>query len=173
MKKISTRELAFLAICVILGLFAKRIVSPLTNSLTDFFRIPGGSAAVGFSLAFLVIGKRIAAAPFSASMMAFVQSVLALALGFSGYQGALALITYTLPGVVIDLTAYCMKKYDLVFCFLSCVLACLASALASNLLVFHLQGIALLLWLLLATFSGAIGGYLAQLISSRLVKIIQ
>ena len=48
MKKATLRDLVFLAICVALSLVAKRIISPVTNGLTDFFRIPGGSAAAGF-----------------------------------------------------------------------------------------------------------------------------
>ena len=168
MKKATTHDLVFMAICVALGLLAKRIVSPATNVLTDFFRIPGGSAAVGFSLAFLIIGKRIAPLPGAASLMGFVQSLLALALGMSGYQGWLAVITYTLPGVVIDLVYRFLKEREKLFCFVAGILSCLTAAALSNLLVFHLQGISAVLWLLLAALSGALGGYLAELISRRL-----
>ena len=101
-KRISARELAVMAICLTLGLLAKRIISPLTNTLTDFFRIPGGSATVGFSLAFLVVGKHMSHVPCAATMMGFVQSLLALALGMSGYPGMLAVFSYTFPGIVID-----------------------------------------------------------------------
>ena len=80
MKKATLRDLAFLAICVALSLVVKRIISPVTNGLTDFFRIPGGSTAAGFSLAFLIIGKRIAPFPFAATVMSLVQALLALAL---------------------------------------------------------------------------------------------
>ena len=46
------RHLAFLAICVALSLVTKRIISPVTNLLTDMIRIPGGGAATAFSLMF-------------------------------------------------------------------------------------------------------------------------
>ena len=173
MKRINARELAVMAICLTLGLLAKRIVSPLTNSLTDFFRIPGGSAAVGISLAFLVVGRRMTNVPCAATMMGFVQSFLALALGMSGYQGILAVLSYTLPGIVIDLTAYSVKQRGMLYCFTACILGAVASALMSNFIAFHLKGLSLLLWLLLAALSGALGGYIAGLVSARLSKIIK
>ena len=171
-KRISARELAVMAICLTLGLLAKRIISPLTNTLTDFFRIPGGSAAVGFSLAFLVVGKHMSHVPCAATMMGFVQSLLALALGMSGYQGMLAVFSYTFPGIVIDVTAYFIKQRGTLYCFVSCILGSVVSALISNMIAFHLKGISLVLWLLLSALSGALGGYIAGLVSTRLSKII-
>ena len=84
MKKATIRDLAFMAICVALSLVTKRVVSPLTNGLTDFFRIPGGSTAIGFSLAFLIVGKRLVSVPFAGTLMSTAQALLALDFGFSG-----------------------------------------------------------------------------------------
>ncbi len=173
MKKLSARQITLMAFCLLLGLCAKKIVSPVTNVLTDFFRIPGGSAAVGFSLAFLVIGRELVPVMGAGTAMGFVQALLAIALGFSGYQGPLALVTYTLPGLVIDLTAWGMKKRGLLYFILVSVLACQASALMSNLLVFHLSGVALLLWQLVAACSGVVGGACAHILYGRMAKIIK
>ena len=38
----------------------------------------------------------------------------------------------------------------------------------SNLLVFHLRGLSLVLWLLLAAVSGVFGGWLAHLVLQRI-----
>ncbi len=172
MKRLTTRQLVLMAFCVVLGLLIKRIISPVTNVLTDFFRIPGGSAAVGFSLAFLLIGREAAPVFGSATLMGFLQSLLALALGFSGYQGVFAVLTYTLPGLIIDCSALLMKRRDLPYFLCVSVLSCLASAALSDALVFHLAGIALLLWLLLAACSGVVGGLCAQLLYARVQKIL-
>jgi len=169
--KVTTRQLVFMALCLAFGLFAKSIVSPVTNAVTDFFRIPGGSAAMGFSLAFLIIGKQIAPLPWAASAMGFVQSLLALGLGMSSYQGAFVLITYTLPGIVVDLVYPVFRNQRSYFCFFSGILSCLSGAFASNVLVFHLRGLPFILWLLLGALSGAVGGYCAYLISERLYVI--
>ncbi len=171
MKKATVRDLAFMAICVALSLVGKRIISPVTNGLTDFFRIPGGSTAAGFSLAFLIIGKCVAPVPFAATMMSIVQFALAMALGFSGHQGMLAVFSYVIPGLLIDLLAFVMDRDHPMYCFLAGILSCVASAVISTMLVFHLSGLSLLLWLLLAALSGAVGGLLAKLVSARLRRI--
>ena len=162
-----------MALCLALGLLSKRIVSPLTNLLTDFFRIPGGSAAVGISLGFLIIGKQMVRLPCAGTLMGFVQSLLAIALGFSSYQGLLAVITYTLPGVTMDLTALAIRRGGALQCIVSCVLSCVVSALMSNWLVFHLRGLSLLLWLLLAALSGLMGGWCASMVSEKLKHAIR
>lgn len=167
MQRIKTRDLAVMALVLVLGLFSKRIVSPVTGLLTDFFRIPGGSAAVGFSMAFLLIGRQMVSLPFAGTLMGLAQAGLALALGMSGYQGALALITYSLPGLVLDL-ASCLPLGGLPGRVLACALACLTSAGLSDALVFHLRGPSLVLWLLLAVLSGILGGWLAHLVLKRL-----
>ena len=82
-------------------------VRPLTAR--DY--IPGGSTAAGFSLAFLIIGKRFAPFPFAATVMSLVQALLALALGFSGYQGALAIFSYVAPGLLIDGLSLILKQW--------------------------------------------------------------
>ena len=173
MNKISPRDLAVMAICLVLGLFSKRIISPLTNTLTDFFRIPGGSAAVGLSMAFLIVGKQMTGAACAGTLMGFVQSLLAIALGMSGYQGIMAVFSYMLPGVIIDLLAWKMRRQDLFFCFSASILSCMTSAVVSSLLVFHLRGASLMLWLLLAGVSGMIGGYCAHMVSGRLRVLLK
>ena len=61
---------------------------PFTAILTDFVRIPGGSLATGFALAFLVIGVSLVPVRGAGTLMGFVQGAMALFLGMSGYQGA-------------------------------------------------------------------------------------
>ena len=51
--KLLTGALIFLALCCDLGLFAKRIIAPAANLLTDSLHIPGG-IGTSFSLMFLV-----------------------------------------------------------------------------------------------------------------------
>jgi len=173
MKRLSVRQLTMLTFCLLLGLVAKRIVSPLLNVLTDFFRIPGGSAAVGFSLAFLVIGRELVPVFGAATAMGFIQSLLAIALGMSGYQGVLAVFSYTLPGLIIDVTALLMKGRGLPYFLCASILGCLSSSVLSNILIFHLSGIALALWLLMAACSGVVGGWCAYLLFGKVEKIIK
>ena len=170
-QKIPLSHLTFLAICVALSLVTKRLISPITNILTDFLRIPGGGAATAFSLMFLVIGTSKLQWRGATTAAGFVQSLIALSLGMSAYQGAYAILTYTLPGVVIDLFRWLYPRRDKFYFSLSCAAANTAGAFLTNLLVFRLEGIAFLLWMLIACVIGLFGGFLGALFFHRLEKI--
>ena len=170
-EKLPLRQLTFLAICVALSLVTKRVISPITNLLTDFLRIPGGGAATAFSLMFLAIGTSKMHWSWATSAAGFVQSLIALSLGMSAYQGAYAILTYTLPGVVIDLFRKLYPHRNKTFFFLSCAAANTAGALLTNLLVFRLEGVAFALWMLIACVIGLMGGLLGELLFRMINKI--
>lgn len=165
------RHLVFLAICLALSLVTKRLISPITNLLTDFIRIPGGGAAAAFSLMFLAVGTAGLPWRWGTTAAGFVQSLLALALGMSAYQGAYALICYTLPGFVMDIIRQCCPQRNKTYFALCCGAANTAGALLSNMLVFHLAGIAFALWLLVACTLGVFAGLLGEALYSRLSRI--
>ncbi len=170
-QKVSTGQLCFLAICIALSLGTKRVISPITNLLTDFIRIPGGGAATAFSLMFLVVATGAMPWPLATAAAGFVQSLLALSMGMSAYQGVFAVLTYTLPGVVIDLFRKCYPRRDKAYFSLSCGAANTAGALLTNLLVFHLEGIPFLLWMLVACSMGMLCGLLGEVLYRRLLQI--
>ncbi len=169
--KVPLCHLAFLGICVAFSLVTKRVISPITNLLTDFLRIPGGSAATAFSLLFLVVGTSRLKWSWATTATSFVQSLIALGIGMSTYQGAFALVSYALPGLVIDLFRKFYPHRNMAFFTLSCAAANTAGALFSNLLTFRLEGAALLLWLLIGCVFGLFFGFLGGLVFNRLEKI--
>ena len=170
-QKIPLRHLIFLAICVALSLVTKRVISPITNLLTDFLRIPGGGAATAFSLMFLVVGTSSLRWSWATAAAGLVQSLIALSMGMSAYQGAFALLTYTLPGVVIDLFRRIYPRRDKSYFVLSCASANTAGALLTNVLVFRLEGIAFLLWMLIACAVGMFGGLLGEMLFRRIMRV--
>ena len=170
-QKISLSHLTFLAICIALSLVTKRVISPITNVLTDFIRIPGGGAATAFSLMFLAVATGGMRWCWATTAAGFVQSLIALGLGMSAYQGAFAIATYTLPGVVIDLFRRFYPHRDKPYFSLSCGAANTAGALLTNLLVFRLKGVAFLLWMLIACTLGLLGGLLGEMLYRRLLRI--
>lgn len=172
-QKVHLRHLALLAICVALSLVTKPVISPITSLLTDFIRIPGGGAATAFSLMFLAVGTGSLRWRWATTAAGFVQGLIALALGMSAYQGAYALLTYTVPGLVIDLVRLIYPKRNVVYFSVACAAANTAGALLTSLLVFRLEGIAFLLWMLVACSIGMLGGMLGGLIYGRLEKISQ
>lgn len=164
MKKLSLRRLVFMALCCDLGIFAKKLIVPAANLLTDFLHIPGG-IGTGFSLMFVVVAAVIVPLPGAATLMGLVQSGIALCMGTVGSMGALAPVGYILPAAAIDLVLLVARRTGLgrtESIVLANTAASAVACLAANLIVFRLRGIVLALYLCVALSSGAVCGILAN-----------
>ena len=173
MKTFRLRTLIFLALCCDLGLFSKRLISPAANLITGFLHIPGG-IGTSLSLMFLVIAAVMVERFGCAVIMGAVQSVLALAFGMVGSMGALAPIGYIVPGLVIDILLAVTRKSPLSRrdrMVLANAAAAPCAALTANLIVFHLHGVVLLLYLCVSATSGAIFGLAGAGIVRRLTPV--
>lgn len=162
MKKWNLRQLLFLMLCCDIGLFSKRLLSPVTILITDALRIPDGMST-GFSLMFLVVAAALVPGFGCAALMGAVQSMLAFALGMVGAMGALAPISYILPGLVIDLVLLLTRRTGVPVgggMVAANALGSITACAAANVLVMHLPG--KLLWLYLGTagLSGMLFGLL-------------
>lgn len=172
--KMTLTKLVFMALCCDLGLFSKKLIAPMTNVITDFLHIPGG-IATSFSLMFVVVGASLCEVFGTATLMSVVQAFLALALGKTGSMGLLAPIGYIVPGCFIDLCFFILSKFklhELEQFVITNALAGISAAFTANLLVFHLRGVSLCLYLALAFTSGAIMGTLGHVIVKRVKKVI-
>ncbi len=163
MKHKKLQQLLFWALCCDLGLFAKKLIAPAANLITDALHIPGG-IGTSFSLLFLVIGGCVVPHFGSGTLMGLVQSVLAVLFGMTGSMGILAPIGYIIPGLIIDIVLWVGRKNRLekqVACCLANMLSSAAAALTANIIVFRLRGIILALYVTVSLFSGAVSGLAA------------
>jgi len=174
MKTFNLKTLIFLTLCCDLGLFAKRLISPAANIITDSLHIPGG-IGTGFSLLFLVVAVLLVPRFGCATLMAVVQSAIALSLGMVGSMGALSPVGYIVPGLVMDLLAWATRKVPLPLterAVLLNVAAAVSAALTANLIVFRLWGVVLVLYVCVAAVSGVVCGVLAAKLARRLTLVI-
>ena len=170
MKRFSLRNLLFLTLCCDLGLFSKRLIAPAANILTDFLRIPGG-IGTSFSLMFLVVAAELVPIFGCATLMSIIQSMIALSLGMVGSMGILSPIGYIVPGIVIDLIFLLSRKTGLgtdLTLTLANMLGAASASLTANFIVFHLPGIPLALYIVVALASGAVCGSFAGVLVKRL-----
>ena len=170
MKHFSLRNLLFLTLCCDLGLFSKRLIAPAANILTDFLRIPGG-IGTSFSLMFLVVAAELVPIFGCATLMSIIQSMIALSLGMVGSMGILSPIGYIVPGIVIDLIFLLSRKTGLgtdLTLTIANMLGAASASLAANLIVFHLPGVPLALYIVVALASGAVCGSFAGVLVKRL-----
>ena len=170
MKRLTLRELLFLALCCDLGLVSKRLIAPAANAVTGLLRIPVG-IGTGFSLLFLTVACELVPRFGCGAAMGFVQSMIALMTGRVGSMGALSPVGYTVPGLVIDLVLLLGRRFGLDRrdrLVLSGMAGSAAAALAANLIVFHLRGVPLALYVLVAATTGALCG----LPACRIVRLV-
>lgn len=83
MKLSKLSKMNFMALCFIIGLFCKNLISPLTNVITDALHISGG-VSTGFAIMFIVIATELVQEKKSATIMSSAQGLLALMLGGVG-----------------------------------------------------------------------------------------
>jgi len=173
MKQTKLNMLIFMALCCTLGLFVKKLVNPLANVITEALHIPGG-ISTGFSIMFLVVAAEVVMMKRSGMMMGAVQGFLALALGRIGSMGILAPLGYIVPGITIDIV-YSLQKYLKLSrterMVLANGLAAVMASVTANVLVFHLRGPVLWLYLCVSLTSGSIYGYIGSLIAVRLYPV--
>lgn len=175
MKKYTVREYIFMALCCDLGLFSKRIITPFTNIITDSLHIPGG-VGTSFSLMFIVIAACVFDKFGCATIMSFVQSVIALSLGMVGSMGALSPIGYIMPGIAIDSVLLFCKKTGIptdLSLAMANSLAAVCASLTANIIVFHLHGWPLYLYLTVAATTGAICGVFSNEIVRRILPVLR
>ena len=174
MKKVKLRHLVFWALCCTMGMFSKRLIAPVANLLTDFLHIPGG-IGTSFSLMFLIVAAQLVPYRRSCTIMSIVQSGLALGLGMVGSMGALSPIGYIVPGIAMDLVLWMAAKGKVTgeTAFVAAnMTGAVCAALTANGIIFRLWGLPLLLYLCVATTSGAIFGMLGSVLVKKLKHIM-
>jgi len=162
-----------IAMMAALGIAVKVIVTPLAHLLTGPLFIPGGVAAGGFYMLFLVLALSITRKQGTALIAALVQAVLVTATGTLGSHGAASLLTYTLPGLAVEAVWLLSgrEKGGSVCCFVAGIAANIAGSYAVNLLIFRLPTVPLLLSLAVAALSGGLGGWAAYGLSRQIQRL--
>jgi hypothetical protein len=160
--RFSIRSLILIAAMASLGLAVKPIVVPLVHLISTPLMIPGGALAGGFYMMWLVMATGLTRQRGSATLTGLVQAILVLITGVPGSHGVLSMLTYTLPGLIIDLFLLLIRRQidHRFIAFMACLLANLTGTALTNIIFFSLPAVPLALSLLVAAFSGGLGGLL-------------
>ena len=154
------RKLLFWALCCACGFFGKTLISPVTNLLSDIIHIPGGFGTA-FSLMFLVVAAECVPKFGCCALMGLVQGLLAIATGRIGSMGILSPLGYILPGMAIDLVLLLSRRINLGRIWRAALangLAAVTASLTANLIVFRLNGKALIAYLGTSMLCGLVCG---------------
>ena len=161
-------DLVVIALTAALGVAIKPIIVPLVHIVTGPLYIPGGAAAGGFYMLWIVLGLGITGKPGTGTLIGLVQGLLVIITGVYGTHGAVSIMTYTLPGMLVDAGAILLGRGFISSAgfFILGLLANVSGTLLSSMIFFRLPLIPLLLSLSAASLSGGLGG----LIAYKLIK---
>ena len=171
LKKISTFDAVFITLMAACGLALKPIVGPLFKLIGSAIFIPSGSIAGAVYMIWPMLALLTVRQTGAATIVGLIQGIIVLVTGIFGSHGILSLITYTIPGIIIDIT------YLLIHRITSRWIMCLPTAMGNvsgtiiiSIIFMHLPLIPLLIGLLFAFIFGAIGGYLSLTIFRWLIQ---
>ena len=168
----SVRDLVLIAAMAALGVAIKPIVVPLAHLVSTPLMIPGGALAGGLYMMWIVMAFGLTGKRGAATLAGLVQAILVMISGVSGSHGVLSLVSYTMPGLMIDLVFLLLHKKieSLPLAVLAGVVSNLTGTFCVNLIFFSLPLIPLLLSLAVAAFSGGIGGVISWMLLQLLEK---
>ncbi len=163
MDRFSVYELILIAVLAALGIATKPIIVPLAHLISGPLFIPGGALAGGLYMLWLVIGFGLTQKYGTATLIGLVQAFMIMGAGIIGSHGILSLISYTLPGIAVDVTLYITghRICCLPCAFLAGMMANLGGTVSVNFIFFRLPWIPLMLSLCVSALSGGLGGILA------------
>ncbi|MEA4960985.1 ECF transporter S component [Lutispora sp.] len=170
LKRFSMFDLAVISLTAALGVGIKPIIVPLVHIITGPLYIPGGAAAGGFYMLWIVFGLGMTKKIGTGTLIGLVQALLVMITGVYGTHGAISIITYTVPGLLADMAAKLLKDKFMspAGFFILGLLANVSGTFLSSVMFFRLPMIPMLLSLSAASLSGGLGG----LIAFRIIKAI-
>lgn len=162
-----------IAMMASLGIAIKVIVVPLAQIITGPLLIPGGVVAGGFYMLFLLLAESITGKRGAALLVALVQAIIVTVTGSMGSHGAVSLLTYTLPGLAVDVLYFVIrhKACCATCCFVGGVVANIVGSFAVNIAIFNLSTVPMLLSLCVAALSGGLGGLVANSVAVNIRKL--
>lgn len=173
LKRFSMFDLVIISLTAALGVGIKPIIVPLVHIITGPLYIPGGAAAGGFYMLWIVLGLGITGKVGTSTMIGLIQALLVIITGVYGSHGAISIITYTLPGFLVDIAAKLMgdKLLSPAGFFTLGLLANISGTFLSSIVFFRLPLIPMLLALSTASLSGGLGGLIAYRIIKELSRV--
>jgi len=173
--KFSIYHLMIITLLAALGIAVKIPLQPLAQMITGPLFVPGGAMAGGIYMMFLVLAVSITGKVGAALLCGFVQAILVMITGLGGHHGAMTIVTYTMPGLAIDLLMLISRHRGCcrICCFFGSMVANVTGTLLVGFAFFAIPPIPLLLMLCSAALSGGLGGILAWSITKQLKKVVK
>ena len=166
----TTRDLIVIAGLAGIGLAIKPLISPLSKMITSPLMIPGGSFTGGLYMLWMVLAVLIVDKFGTGIVYGLLQALVIMVIGIRGNQGLLSLVSYTFPGLLVDLVYLAIPHPERIWGqMLLCALANMAGALIVAIFVFHHPLPFILIIEGMSMVSGIIGGWISWTIYKTII----
>lgn len=170
--RFTVRDMIIISAMAALGIAVKPVVVPIAHIISTPLMIPSGALAGGLYMMWLVVAYGLTGRRGTATLTGFIQAIIVIITGVVGSHGIMSLISYTLPGVAVDLGMLILRHgIDNAPCALIAgLLANVTGTACVNVIFFNLPAIPLMLSLATAAFSGSVGGLLSWALLKALTR---
>jgi ABC-type thiamin/hydroxymethylpyrimidine transport system permease subunit len=170
--KIATIDLVLIALFASLGMASKTIIRPIIGPLAESVVIPGGGIVGGLYMMWPVMAYGLIRKPGAATATSLVQALIASLLPYGNF-GLFTFPIYLAPGLAID--GFFLLSRHKACCAACCVAATAIANVVGTImvgyLILHLVLATMSFLVVLAAISGCIGGFIANIILLRVVKL--
>lgn len=169
--RFSTKDLILIALMAAIGIAIKPLVKTLTHVISTPLGIPGGTIGGGFYMMWLSLIAAIVPRFGSATLTGLIQGLVVLMTGWFGSHGAASIITYALPGLIIDDIAVLYRRSNKIDGqIIYCIAANLVGTYLVGWLIMRMPKAPLIISLSMAIVSGCVGGILSYIIFKQLKR---
>ena len=168
LKRFSVFDMVVIAMLASLGIATKPIVAPVMNAVSGLFMLPGGALQSGVFMFWLITARIVTGRTGAATLAALVQGLMVMLVGVMGNHGLLSIITYSMPGLAIDLVYLLPRLHPRLLAVLAGLASCVAAFTIRAELMVHLPLWMLLLGCGVSAVSGLLGGWAASFAASGL-----
>jgi len=165
-------DLMKITVLAALGIAVGSVIGPLVRIVTGPLFIPGGAVAGGIYMLFLVLSVSFTGKKSAAILCGITQAFIVMATGFGGHHGAMTIITYTMPGVMIFVLLFVIRHNGCckLCLFFSGMIANLTGTFLVGVGIMALPFVPMMLSLCMAALSGGLGGLLGWRLTTEVKK---
>jgi len=172
LKRFTAKDLILISVLAAIGIAIKPLINPTIKLISSPLMLPGGALAGGLYMMWMVLAVILINKSGVALLFGVVQAIVTLILGTFGNHGILSLLSYTLPGLLVEVAILLPFKREAWLRFLLFgALANAGGSLVMSLIIFKLPYVPLMIALGTSIASGALGGALAKILCIQLRKI--
>jgi len=171
LKNFTPHDLILIACLSAIGLAIKPIINPMIHIVTSAIRVPGGSLSGGFLMMWMVLARVLVNKPGSALLFGVAQGLTVMLLGFFGSHGVFSIVSYALPGLVLEAVALIIKGRSLFTLCAYCVMANITGTMLVAIFIMQLPQLLMVIAGFTAILSGMMGGWLTQMVLVKLEKV--